>query len=92
MGKVCTPLHVLLLLHLVDVTAHTHDTRQRHGSGRLEYFNGNVYDGAWQEDMRHGYGTLTYATGEVYEGAWANDKKGARRHYCGGGEWWWWPT
>ncbi len=51
-----------------------------------------MYDGAWQEDMRHGYGTLTYATGEIYEGAWANDKKGARRHYCGGGEWWWWPT
>jgi len=48
---------------------------QRHGSGRLEYFNGNVYDGEWMEDMRHGRGTLTYFSGEVYTGEWLNDKK-----------------
>jgi len=28
---------------------------ERHGMGRFEYFNGNLYVGSWQNDRKSGY-------------------------------------
>lgn len=31
---------------------------QMHGSGRMEYENGEVYEGQWEHGKRHGYAHL----------------------------------
>lgn len=41
---------------------------------RLEFSNGDVYEGRIDGLQRQGYGKMTYATGEVYEGSFENDK------------------
>jgi len=42
----------------------------RHGSGRIKYECGNVYDGQWEHDKRSGTGTYWYACGDTYVGQW----------------------
>jgi ankyrin repeat protein len=38
------------------------------GDGLVEFYNGDVLAGAFEEGKHHGYGTLRYAAGEVWEG------------------------
>jgi hypothetical protein len=45
------------------------------GHGIYKYFNGDVYEGKFQDGWRNGFGKMTYANGELYEGEW---KKGKR--------------
>ena len=42
--------------------------------GRFEYTNGNLYTGAWENDVKFGFGTLKWANGDVYTGEWAQNK------------------
>jgi hypothetical protein len=50
----------------------------RQGKGRITFFNGDVYDGQWQDDKRWGYGVYVYGAGssskgDRYEGEWVAD-------------------
>ncbi|MDY0744553.1 hypothetical protein SNE35_08550 [Paucibacter sp. R3-3] len=44
------------------------------GSGRVEWANGDVYEGPLVRNERHGQGTLTWANGQRYSGEWVHDK------------------
>lgn len=46
----------------------------RHGKGRLELTNGDVYDGHFRNNKKYGTGKLTKTDGTVYEGVWSGDK------------------
>lgn len=46
----------------------------RHGLGTVQYANGSVYEGMWNNGMREGYGRLIHPTGDMYVGNWKNDK------------------
>jgi hypothetical protein len=41
---------------------------QKHGSGKMKYDNGNVYDGEWTNNKRDGKGITQYASGNLYTG------------------------
>lgn len=47
----------------------------RQGAGLMRYYNGDVYEGEWQNNCRHGKGKLRKLDGEMYEGEWANDER-----------------
>ena len=40
----------------------------KHGKGKLEYVNGDVYDGDWVMDTWHGKAKFVNGRGDVYEG------------------------
>lgn len=40
-----------------------------HGSGKLQYENGDVYDGEFDHGKKQGYGTFNYHNGGKYVGA-----------------------
>lgn len=44
------------------------------GAGRVEWANGDVYEGPLVRNERHGQGTLTWASGQRYTGEWVHDK------------------
>ena len=46
----------------------------RWGQGVLQYANGSVYEGQWQDGAREGLGRLIHGTGDAYEGEWRGDK------------------
>lgn len=48
---------------------------KKHGEGRMNYTNGDVYEGQWKNDKRDGKGKLTYANGDVLYGTWRNGFK-----------------
>jgi hypothetical protein len=48
---------------------------KRNGYARVEYSDGDVYEGNWQNGQRHGGGTYYYNNGDVYEGNWVNNVK-----------------
>jgi hypothetical protein len=44
--------------------------------GRLDYANGDYYEGQWELDRRHGWGKFfSNSTGHTYEGYWKNGLK-----------------
>ena len=46
---------------------------KRVGYGRYYYYNGDIYDGPWQNHVRHGHGTYTYGdSGVQWTGTWNN--------------------
>ena len=55
---------------------------QYHGKGRLQYKNGDLYDGGWRKGLRHGVGVFVWGkdkahpkrTGAVYEGTFRKGK------------------
>ena len=44
---------------------------ERHGVGRLQWMNGDVYKGDFQRDLMHGQGTLEFSDGSEYVGQWS---------------------
>lgn len=36
---------------------------------------GDVYEGAWKNEMMHGKGVYTYHNGDKYDGEWREDKR-----------------
>ena len=40
---------------------------QKHGFGRLQWSNGNVFSGEWQADEMTGYGVFAYANKNEYK-------------------------
>ena len=46
------------------------------GEGVLAYSNGDVYDGAWKNNLRDGRGKFTCKKdGYIYDGAWGRGRK-----------------
>lgn len=59
----------------------------RQGQGRQHYTSGEVYTGAFVNNMRQGFGRMEYANGDVYEGFWEADRRdGAGRLLDKGGD------
>lgn len=48
------------------------------GTGRVEWKNGDVYEGPLQHSQRHGVGEIRWASGQRYKGEWANDRATGR--------------
>lgn len=46
---------------------------KKEGKGRIEWPNGNSYEGQWKKDMPNGEGTYTFSNGIVYQGQWVNN-------------------
>ena len=44
------------------------DRGQKHGDGKMNYDNGNEYEGQWNNNKREGKGTTKYSSGNVYTG------------------------
>ena len=47
---------------------------KRHGEGKMEYGNGNVFEGEW-ENGKPKHGTMTYRNGDEYSGPWKENKR-----------------
>ena len=43
---------------------------KRHGEGKYEFPNGDVFEGSWYKDKPKGYGIMTWADESVYSGDW----------------------
>lgn len=50
----------------------------RHGDGKVEWLNGDVYEGRFRNGLREGEGTLAYANGRKYQGEWRGSKREGR--------------
>lgn len=50
----------------------------RHGRGKLEKTNGDVYIGFFREDIMEGLGIYKWASGNRYEGEFKNNKPNGR--------------
>jgi hypothetical protein len=53
----------------------------RQGLGVMEYDNGRVYEGTWEEDLRNGKGFERYANGNRYEGDFEAGKAHGKGFY-----------
>jgi hypothetical protein len=48
------------------------------GTGRVEWKNGDVYEGPLQRGRRHGVGEIRWANGQRYRGDWRDDRVSGR--------------
>lgn len=48
------------------------------GTGRVEWKNGDVYEGPLTHSRREGVGEIRWATGQRYKGEWVNDRATGR--------------
>ena len=55
-------------------TGDKNEKGDKNGQGKLEYSNGDVYEGAWKNDLREGKGKMTFANKSSYEGFWFDDE------------------
>ncbi len=60
-----------------------------HGKGRVEFANGDVYDGEWDNDRMQGAGTYVFGSnspsaGDRYVGEWRNDMMHGKGAYTFG--------
>ena len=46
-----------------------------HGTGKMTYKNGDIYEGDWADGYMHGTGTMIYDNGDKYDGGWVKNKK-----------------
>ena len=45
------------------------------GIGKMEYNNGDIYNGNWSQNKKQGKGEMIYKNGDKYKGNWKNDVK-----------------
>ncbi|MFG6429939.1 MORN repeat-containing protein [Roseateles sp. LYH14W] len=48
------------------------------GTGRVEWKNGDAYEGPLTRSQRHGVGEIRWASGQRYKGEWVNDRATGR--------------
>ena len=48
---------------------------QRHGLGRMDYTNGDAYEGTWERDIRQGPATYFYANRDIFVGRYVRDRR-----------------
>lgn len=49
--------------------------KEPNGTGTMEYFNGDRYNGEWENGQCHGDGEMAYANGDMYSGEWKCGEK-----------------
>ena len=67
---------------------------KKHGQGKIIYQNGNIYEGAWNDDMKDGHGKMAISEPKVhllyqlydypcnvYEGAYKDGEKNGQGRY-----------
>lgn len=47
---------------------------QRNGVGKLEFSNGESYEGEFKDGLKHGKGKKKYFKNTICEGRWDNDQ------------------
>lgn len=48
---------------------------RKHGKGKIEYNDGNWYDGEWENNKKSGFGVTVWKhKNEIYEGEWADNR------------------
>ncbi len=62
------------VIHYADGDSASVASAPEVGGFRIEYKNGDVYEGAMSKLQRHGKGKLTFSSGDVYEGDFAYDE------------------
>lgn len=48
---------------------------QRHGHGRMQYSNGDAYEGLWVKDHRTGWAKYFYANGDIFVGKYKQNRR-----------------
>lgn len=55
---------------------------KKHGTGKMEFPNGDIYHGMWENNQMHGEGTYTYKkTGDIFSGIFENNVKTGNGQY-----------
>jgi preprotein translocase subunit SecG len=62
-------------------TGDKNEKGEKHGIGKMEYENGDVYEGHWVDDLRHGKGKITFVNKSSYDGNWSNGQINGRGVY-----------
>ena len=62
-------------------TGDKNEKGEKHGIGKMEYENGDVYEGHWADDLRHGKGKITFVNKSSYDGNWSNGQINGRGVY-----------
>lgn len=57
------------------------ETKLPHGRGRMEYTDGRIYEGDWDEGQWHGYGRAIFSNRDAYEGFYDHDQRHGRGKY-----------
>ena len=63
------------------------DKIQKHGTGRINYADGDVYEGCFRSGMRHHKGRMTFKEGDQFVGYFRHNQMNGfgTWTYCGGG-------
>jgi len=48
---------------------------KRSGQGKFTWYNGDVYEGEWVDDVKSGIGTLLWSNGNSFSGTWVDGQK-----------------
>jgi hypothetical protein len=64
----------VLLENKAIYTGSWNNLSQRHGFGKMLWFDGSLYEGEWKYDMCNGQGRLLKCNGDFYEGSWLDDQ------------------
>jgi hypothetical protein len=62
-------------------TGEKNEKGEKHGTGKMEYENGDVYEGQWADGLRHGKGKITFVNKSSYDGNWSNGQINGRGVY-----------
>lgn len=54
---------------------------KREGKGVWRSFNGDTFEGEYQNDLKHGWGKFTWNNGQIYEGQFQNDIRNGEGTY-----------
>lgn len=67
-------------------TGEKNEKGEKHGIGKMEYKNGDVYEGHWSDGLRDGKGKITFLNNSSYDGNWSKDQisgRGVYRYFNG---------
>jgi hypothetical protein len=62
-------------------TGEKNEKGEKHGTGKMEYKNGDVYEGQWADDLRQGKGKITFLNKSSYDGNWSKGQINGRGVY-----------
>ncbi len=88
-----TPVRIDVVLdggtRMAGVFTQDPSSRLYSGQGRVQWPNGDVYEGEVRAGMRHGTGEIQWASGQRYRGQWVDDRASGRGvlSFPGGNEW-----
>ncbi len=67
-------------------TGEKNEKGEKDGTGKMEYANGDVYEGQWKNNLRNGKGKITFVNKSTYDGTWSKDQitgKGVYTYFNG---------